>query len=107
MYSVLLAAVLLCAVAQAHVVSISNGELHVDGRTATFELRIPAYELVNMSHPETTLLDQLKFEGAHRTMSSCLGDAGTYVCHATYEFEHSMPDKIGVECTLFKVTVPN
>ena len=98
---------LLCACVYAHVVSMSNGELHVNGRTATYELRIPMYEVANVANPETTLLDHVKFEGARRTSSSCQEQDGTYVCHATYEFDRPVPDKIEVECTLFQVTVPN
>jgi hypothetical protein len=98
---------LICCSAYAHVVSMSSGELHVAGRTATYELRIPMYELTHVTHPETALLDQLKFEGARRTTSSCQEQDGTYVCRADYEFDRPVPDKIEVECTLFQVTVPN
>ncbi len=98
---------LLCGCAYAHVVSMSNGELHVDGRTATYELRIPMYEVAHVTHPETALLDQLKFEGARRTSSDCRELNGTYICRANYEFDRPVPDKIEVECTLFEVTVPN
>ena len=98
---------LICTCAYAHVVSISSGELHVDGRTATYELRIPMYELTHVTHPETALLDQLKFEGARRTSSKCQEQDGTYICRADYEFDQPAPDKIEVECTLFQVTVPN
>jgi hypothetical protein len=93
--------------ASAHVVSMSSGELHVNGRTATYELRIPMYEVAHVTHPETALLDQLKFEGARRTSSMCQEQDGTYICHADYEFDQPVPDKIEVECTLFQVTVPN
>jgi HupE / UreJ protein len=93
--------------AYAHVVSMSSGELHVNGREATYELRIPMYEVAHVTHPETALLDQVKFEGARRTSSSCQEQDGTYVCHANYEFTAPVPDKIEVECTLFQVTVPN
>jgi hypothetical protein len=99
--------VLICGSAYAHVVSISSGELHVNGRTATYELRIPVYELTHVTHPETTLLDQVKFEGARRTSSTCQTQDETYICRADYEFERPVPDKIEVECTLFQVTVPN
>ena len=34
---------LICGCAYAHVVSMSSGELHVNGRTATYELRMPIY----------------------------------------------------------------
>lgn len=103
----LLLPLLICGCAYAHVVSMSNGELHVNGQTATYELRIPMYEVANVSNPETTLLDHVKFEGAHRTSSHCQEQDGTYRCHATYEFAAPVPDKIEVECTLFQVTVPN
>jgi hypothetical protein len=102
---------LLCGPAYAHVVSMSSGELHVNGRTATYELRIPMYELTHVTHPETALLDHVKFEGARRTSSMCQKEDGvqdgTYVCRADYEFDRPVPDKIEVECTLFQVTVPN
>ena len=98
---------LICCSADAHVVSMSSGELHVNGRTATYELRIPMYELTHVTHAETALLDQVTFGGARRTSSNCQEQNGTYVCHADYEFDRPVPDKIEVECTLFQVTVPN
>ncbi len=106
------AAVLICGCAlagyaSAHAVSLSSGELHVNGRSATYELRIPTYELTHVTHPETALLDQVKFEGARRISSTCREQDETYTCHAEYEFERPVPDKIEVECTLFQVTVPN
>jgi hypothetical protein len=103
----LLLFVLLGCRAYAHVVSMSSGELHVNGRAATYELRIPMYEVAHVTNPETALLDQLKFEGAHRVSSQCREQDGTYICRADYEFDHPVPDKIEVECTLFQVTVPN
>jgi len=93
--------------ASAHVVSMSSGELHVNGRTATYELRIPMYELAHVTNPETALLDHVKFEGARRTSSQCQEQDGTYICRADYEFTAPVPDKIEVECTLFQITVPN
>ena len=101
----LLFALSVCA--YAHVVSMSSGELHVNGRSATYELRIPTYELTHVTHPETELLNQVKFEGARRTSSMCQEQEGTYICRAEYEFQRPVPDKIEVECTLFEVTVPN
>jgi len=103
----LLLPILLCGSAYAHVVSMSSGELHVDGRTATYELRMPMYEVAHVTHPETALLDQVKFQGARRTSSNCREMDGAYVCRADYEFDRPVPDKIEVECTLFQITVPN
>lgn len=101
-----LLATLVCVTAHAHVVSISNGEMHVTGQTATFELRIPVYE-VEVSTPETTLLDELRFAGGKRVSSECTKDADWLTCRANYEFAEPVPDKIAVECTLYRVTVPN
>jgi HupE / UreJ protein len=98
---------LICGSAYAHVVSMSSGELHVTGRAATYELRIPMYEVAHVSNPETALLEHVKFEGARRTSSSCRQEGDTYVCRADYEFDRPVPDKIEAECTLFQVTVPN
>jgi hypothetical protein len=103
----LLLTILLGGSAFAHVVSMSSGELRVNGLTATYELRIPMYEVAHVAHPETALLDQLNFEGARRTSAKCQEQDGTYLCRADYEFDHLVPDKIEVECTLFQVTVPN
>src|ERR1700681_2716312 len=96
----LLLFVLLGCRAFAHVVSMSSGELHVNGRTATYELRIPMYEVAHVANPESALLDHIKFEGARRTSSACREQDGTYVCLADYEFERPVSDKIEVECTL-------
>jgi len=103
----LLLPILLGGSAFAHVVSMSSGELRVNGLAATYELRIPMYEVAHVAKPETALLDQVKFEGARRTSSKCQEQDGAYVCRADYAFEHAVPDKIEVECTLFQVTVPN
>jgi len=97
----------LAAGAHAHVVSMSSGEIHITGRTATYELRMPAYEITHVTNPATELLDQLSFTGARRTASECKKEEDTYDCTASYEFEKEVPDKLEVECTLFRVTVPN
>jgi hypothetical protein len=103
----LLLVLLGCGVTSAHVVSISNGELHINGRNGTYELRMPSYEVEKLANPETTLLDEIGFAGAKRTSSECKPDAGWLVCHAQYEFAEEPADKIDVECTLYRVTVPN
>ena len=90
----------------AHVVSISTGELRVNGRTATFQLHIPLYEVEHVPHPETELIDHVRFAGARRVSSSCRAEQEDYVCNAEYEFP-ALLDRLQVECTLFAVTVPN
>jgi hypothetical protein len=101
---------LLCMTAatlQAHVVSISTGEIRLDGPTAIYELRIPMYEVAHVSQPETALLDHIRFDEGHRTRASCHEEDGTYVCRAEYEFPGLHPNSLEVECTLYQVTVPN
>ncbi len=94
------------APAWAHVVSMSTGELRVEGPTAVYELRIPMYEAAHVANPETALIEHVSFGGAHRTSSKCHEEEGTYVCVASYEFP-TLIDRVEVECTLFEVTVPN
>ena len=103
----LLLALVIPPKARAHVVSISTGELHVDGPTATFELRIPMYEVAQIQHPETVLLEHIRFADGHLSHSSCHQEDVSYVCDADYEFPSLHRDSIQVECTLFQVTVPN
>jgi hypothetical protein len=90
-----------------HVVSISNGEMHIRGRKATFQLRIPTYEIEHTPNPEITLLDQFHFADASRTGATCTRSSDWFTCDAAYNFANDVPDKIEVECTLFRVTVPN
>jgi hypothetical protein len=90
----------------AHVVSMSTGELRVDGPLADYELRIPMIEIAQMATP-ASILDHIQFDGGHRRSVKCADEDGTYVCHASYEFENLVPDRLGVECRFFEVTVPN
>jgi hypothetical protein len=95
---------------QAHVVSMSSGELHVAGQSATFELHMPVYEIQHVSSPQTALLEHVRFSGAKMLSSSCAidpADPNTYVCTAQYQFAKPIPDSVEIDCTLFQVTVPN
>ncbi len=49
-------AVLAAVPACAHVVSMSSGDLTIDGSRAHYELRMPLYEIPHVSAPETALL---------------------------------------------------
>jgi hypothetical protein len=91
----------------AHVVSMSTGEIRLDGPTAVYELRIPVYEASHAANPEKSLLDHIRFSDGHRTRSSCREEHGTYICRAEYEFPGLHSNALEVECTLFQVTVPN
>ncbi len=94
----------------AHMVSMSTGDLKVDGARATFELRMPMYEVAHVHEPEHTLLDHVRFEGgggrAKPSGQACRQDQDTYVCTASYEFPAPV-ETVQVECTLASVTVPN
>ena len=92
---------------QAHVVSMSTGEIRVDGPTAVYELRMPMYEVAHVADPEKALLDHVQFGNGHRTRASCHEEDGVYVCRAEYEFPGLHPNALDVECTLYQVTVPN
>jgi hypothetical protein len=100
---VLLAAGTVCG----HVVSMSTGELRIDGPTATYELRMPMYEVAHVTDPETELLAHVRFAGARLTHSRCEEQGGAYVCRGEYEFARLPAEPLEVECTLFQITVPN
>ncbi len=100
-----LAALLIAAPLYAHVVSMSTGELRVDGLEADYELRMPVYEVAHVANPEA-LLDHIRFVGARRVWSKCHVEEGTYVCDAHYQLAGRI-DRVEVECTFYQVTVPN
>ncbi len=102
---------LLCASPlAAHMVSMSTGDLKVDGDRAHFELRIPMYEVAHVREPQHTLLDHIRFEsgGAWGKPSGqlCRAEQDTYICTANYQFPAPV-ETLQVECTLASVTVPN
>ena len=103
----LLLTLLFTGFVQAHVVSLSNGELTVDGRTAEYVLRMPAYEVEQVTNPEQTLLNEIRFGDGRRTDAQCSREGVEVVCRAHYAFDHYLPDKLEVECSLYRVTVPN
>ncbi len=100
--------VLLALPAWGHVVSMSSGELTIDGAHGRYELRMPLYEIAHVPHPETALLEHVAFAGAKLTGSECRAETerDVYICHAEYEFR-APPERIEAECTLPSITVPN
>jgi hypothetical protein len=103
-----LAAVLAPWPLAAHMVSLSTGELRLEGRLARYELRMPLYEIVHVRNPERELTAAVRFAGAQLRESSCAADAaaGAYLCRATYEFPEPV-EEVEVESRLHAVTVPN
>ena len=98
----------LAASAFAHVVSMSSGDLTVNGSRAHYELRMPLYEITHVINPERTLLEHIKFTGARMTSHECHSDIAhdAYLCTADYEFPAPV-DRIDAECTFPSITVPN
>jgi hypothetical protein len=105
-----LGALALCAPLCGHMVSMSTGDLKVDGAGASFELRMPMYEVAHVHEPEHTLLDHVRFKGggdwAKVSGQACRQEQDTYVCTADYQFPAPV-ETVQVECTLASVTVPN
>jgi hypothetical protein len=94
----------------AHMVSMSTGELRVDGDRARYELRMPVYEVAHIADPDKTLLAQIHFRSGGAlgrvTEQNCAAQEGTYVCTASYQFPAPV-NAIEVECRFAAVTVPN
>jgi hypothetical protein len=99
---------LLALPAWGHVVSMSSAELKIEGARGHYELRIPLYEVTHVAHPETALLQHVRFSGARLLSSDCRAESGrdAYICDAEYDFG-APPDRVDAECTLASITVPN
>lgn len=105
------AAIWACS-ASAHVLSVSQGSLSLDGRSVWYELRMPLAEVPSDPDPQQTLLEALKVRSERaegtRAEGTCNEDAGRdlYVCEAKYLFAEP-PAKVSVRCDLPSVTVPH
>ena len=91
-------------------VSMSTGELRINGAAATYDLRIPMYEVAHVQDPERAFFEHIHFRGgggeAKLGEHSCSDHEGTYVCRAVYQFP-GPPDAVMIDCTFASVTVPN
>jgi hypothetical protein len=98
------------AVAAAHMVSMSTGDLKVDGRTALYELRMPAYEAAHVANPERILLDHIHFRSngseGKPTRQQCTLGKDNFTCTVAYEFPEPV-ERLTIDCTFAAVTVPN
>jgi len=56
----LVAASPLCA----HVMSMSTGDITVQGNRAHYELRMPVYEIAHVKNPDTSLFEHIHFSTA-------------------------------------------
>ncbi|HUA19949.1 MAG TPA: HupE/UreJ family protein [Bryobacteraceae bacterium] len=101
---------LLALPAAAHMVSMSTGDLKIEGSRAHYELRIPMYEVAHVHEPEHTLLDHVRFKDGGAWVKpenpGCHPDGDTYVCTEELQFPTAV-ESVNVECTLASVTVPN
>jgi hypothetical protein len=97
---------------QAHMMSLSTGDLRVEGKRMTYELRLPSFEVAHLTQPESQLLNSFRFRS--RGEQGRLAEHGcrlrveenAYVCTAVYEFDQPV-EVIEAECQLTRVTVPN
>ncbi len=99
---------LAAAIGQAHVVSMSSGEITITGTRAHYELSMPLYEVAHVQSPERALLAHIHFGGATMTASSCAPDPAkdSYLCTADYTFAAPI-ERLDVECAFPAITVPN
>ena len=100
--------VLLAWPVSAHVMSMSSGDLAIQGAHAHYELRMPLYEVAHVPDPGRALLEHIRFAGARLQHSECHAEPArdTYLCVADYEFAAPV-DRVEVECTFPAITVPN
>ena len=96
----------------AHVMSMSTGDVTVQGNRAHYELSMPIYEIGELKNPETALFDHVHFSTAGQpgrlVRRACHPDMGqgAYLCSADYEFPVAV-DRLDIECTFYQITVPN
>ena len=95
-----------------HVMSMSSGDLVVDGARARYDLRMPLYEIPHVQNAGQTLLEHIRLwshgRPAKLVTKDCRADSArdVYLCSAEYEFDAPV-ESIDVECTFYAVTVPN
>lgn len=92
--------------------SMSSGELRVDGETAVLEFQLPQYEAADLETPEATLLGSFSLrigdEEVVRTSGACgpNPEDDSYRCRAEYAVPFDAGE-LEVECRLVETTVPN
>ncbi len=95
-----------------HTISMSNGDLQVHGNRATYQIRMPVYEVTHIPDPARQLFESIRFssggnegklieKGCHDSPAD-----GMFVCDGIYEFAKPI-ETLEVECRLARITVPN
>ncbi|MBS1827964.1 MAG: HupE/UreJ family protein [Acidobacteria bacterium] len=96
----------------AHVISMSSGDFRIEGNRATYELRMPIYEIQHVPAPEKMLFESIRFSSggadARLVEKSCAEDKNdaSFRCKAVYEFPAPV-EQLDVVCNFHSVTVPN
>jgi hypothetical protein len=89
-----------------HMMSMSSGDVLVEGERLRYELRMPIYEIQHIKDPDRDLFEHITFGGARLVKKSCAEDEGSYRCHAEYAVTGPV-DTLEVVCTFYRITVPN
>ncbi len=93
-------------------VSISTGELRIDGNVARYDLRMPLYEVETLDDPRASIIGhfQLFSDGEKGSVQSAsckvVEQEDSYHCRIEYRF--SLPvEQLSVECRYYAVTIPD
>jgi hypothetical protein len=97
---------LLAAPAFGHMMSMSSGDVLVEGERLHYELRMPIYEIQHIRDPERDLFEHITFAGARLVKKNCAEDEGSYRCIAEYALTGTV-DTLQAFCTFHRITVPN
>jgi len=98
--------------AAAHMVSISTGEIKIEGNRGRYEFRVPLFEIPHVKEPEKTLVGAIRFSSAgaeaRRTETSCRRDPqeNALICAASFEFAGPV-EILDVVSSFHTHTVPN
>ncbi len=98
--------------AASHMVSISTGEITIEGNRARYVIRMPIYEVQHIKDAGPALLNAIHFSSggseARRLDGSCSNDAAenALVCTANYEFAAPV-EILDASSAFHTLTVPN
>jgi hypothetical protein len=96
----------------AHSMSMSNGELSLDGDEVVLSIRVPDYEVQQLADPQQALLDAfiLRVEGRQleRTAGQCAANKAdsSYDCTSRFDWPEEAA-VVEVECDLPDAVAPN
>jgi len=96
--------------ADGHVMSLSSGELRLDGAHAELAIEVPLYEVSDLEKPESTVLDSFVLSSsageAKRLEAACetVESEGAFRCRASYALDEE-PASVEVECRLAETVV--